>query len=741
MKEKKYYKDLDFIRFLSCIAVFLYHLNILKGGYLAVCIFFVLTGYLSCVSCFRKEKFSLIKYYKDRFIHIYLPLLIVAFITILCVTFLTSFNWINLKPETTSVIFGYNNYWQLNANLDYFTRHISSPFMHFWYMGILLQFEVIFPLVFLIFKKIGDKVHKIIPCIFFSLSSVALLIYFYLSSKNSNIMFTYYDTFTRLFSIIFGIAVAFIYEYYKKYNLKILNKKIINRIIFYLYIILLIVLFIFIDSKSKYFALAMILSTIITCRLINYGTNNNLESNNFINKTIKFFANISYEIYLVQYPVIFIFQNINIKNIILKNTLIILITLVISFIINFSLNYKKNKDNKVKFRIIKIIILVSLLGASSYGAYKYIISKDYTKDAEELKEELARNEELMKQKQKEYEKRLKEENDSWEKVLNDLDAGEEQIKDVVSKLHVVGIGDSVILDAIPNLYKYFPNGYFDAKQSRTDYEADDIIIDLKKKNMLGDPIVFGLGTNGQCGLRCQREIVKMCGERKIFWINVSNDYEVHVNSKIKQLTDEFDNVYLIDWNKISEGHSEYFIYDGQHLKKKGQQAYADAIYESIYNVYLEEYRQKKNEIIKKHNEEQKTKIYFYGNELLTNEIEYIKEDFKDSKFEINTNINSLYENIKKQKEEDSLPNNLVFIYDNKLTEKNINNIIELLDGYKITFIIYNEKEIKIEKENITLINIYNDIIKNNYLLFDKIHLSKDGIIYVSNVIKNNINKK
>ena len=132
----------------------------------------MLTGYLSCVSCFRKEKFSLIKYYKDRFIHIYLPLLIVAFITILCVTFLTSFNWINLKPETTSVIFGYNNYWQLNANLDYFTRHISSPFMHFWYMGILLQFEVIFPLVFLIFKKIGDKVHKIIPCIFFSLSSV-----------------------------------------------------------------------------------------------------------------------------------------------------------------------------------------------------------------------------------------------------------------------------------------------------------------------------------------------------------------------------------------------------------------------------------------------------------------------------------------------------------------------------------------------------------------------------------------
>lgn len=46
---KKYFKDLNIIRLIACIAVLLYHLNILKGGYLAVCTFFVLTGYLSCI--------------------------------------------------------------------------------------------------------------------------------------------------------------------------------------------------------------------------------------------------------------------------------------------------------------------------------------------------------------------------------------------------------------------------------------------------------------------------------------------------------------------------------------------------------------------------------------------------------------------------------------------------------------------------------------------------------------------
>ena len=62
MENKKYYKVLDIIRVLSCVAVFLYHLNILKGGYLAVCTFFTLSGYLVCMSALQKEKFSIKEY-------------------------------------------------------------------------------------------------------------------------------------------------------------------------------------------------------------------------------------------------------------------------------------------------------------------------------------------------------------------------------------------------------------------------------------------------------------------------------------------------------------------------------------------------------------------------------------------------------------------------------------------------------------------------------------------------------
>ena len=129
---KKNYKRLNIVRMVSCILVLLYHLNIVKGGFLAVCTFFVLSGYLRFKSAFSKPTFSISKYYSKRIKKIYFPLLIVIFLTIIVAKQVESINWVNLKPESLSALLGYNNFWQLEANLDYFTRHVNSPFMHFF---------------------------------------------------------------------------------------------------------------------------------------------------------------------------------------------------------------------------------------------------------------------------------------------------------------------------------------------------------------------------------------------------------------------------------------------------------------------------------------------------------------------------------------------------------------------------------------------------------------------------------
>ena len=104
MENKRYYKNLDIIRIISCIAVFLYHLNILEGGFLAVCIFFVLTGYLSFISAYNKIDFSIKDYYISKLKNIYLPFILVVFITIFVISFIPSINWVNLKPENNTWI-------------------------------------------------------------------------------------------------------------------------------------------------------------------------------------------------------------------------------------------------------------------------------------------------------------------------------------------------------------------------------------------------------------------------------------------------------------------------------------------------------------------------------------------------------------------------------------------------------------------------------------------------------------
>ena len=155
-----YYRKLDILRIVCAIAILFYHLGYMSGGYLAVCTFFVLSGYLGVITNLNKDNFSFKEYYLKKIKKIYIPLLIVTFISIAVVSNIPNTYWLNIKNETTSVLLGYNNFWQINANLDYFARHIDSPFMHFWYIAILIQFDLLFPFIFMILNKLRKKFNK-----------------------------------------------------------------------------------------------------------------------------------------------------------------------------------------------------------------------------------------------------------------------------------------------------------------------------------------------------------------------------------------------------------------------------------------------------------------------------------------------------------------------------------------------------------------------------------------------------
>jgi len=724
MSSKKYYKNVDIIRVLACLAVLLYHLNILKGGYLAVCVFFVLSGYLSCMSAFKKEKLSLKDYYLNRILKIYIPLMGIVFLTVALISLFSNINWFNLKPETTSVLLGYNNFWQLSANLDYFARHINSPFIHLWYIAILLQFDLIFPFIFMIFRKIGDKTHKSIPCIILSILTILSTVYFYYSSISKSMMVAYYDTFTRIFSLFFGVLLGFVHTYFGSMVSNKLKKSNWSKVIFYLYIIILITLFIFVDAQSKYFAVAMIVTTILSCRLIGYGILNENQKLNIFDKIVRFLSKISYEIYLVQYPIIFLFQYINLPQYV-RFICIILLVLLVSYILNF-ICLKNSKFKGLKYVLGMVVLLISL-----YGLMKYVTAVDHTSEMKQLEQQLAKNQEIIKQKQEEYKNKMNQENEALESLIQELENGEAELHNVITNLSIVGIGDSVMLGAVSNLYKTFPNGYFDAEVSRTAWVAGGIIQSLKNKGILGNPIVLNLGANGDCPNSCKLDIIRKAENRKLFWINVTNDKDVSVNDEILDLSNKYDNVYVIDWNSVSKGHSEYFLSDGIHLTEEGRKIYVQTIYDRIYEVYLDEYKLKKENLIKEHENKTKNRITFYGNDILLNCFNDIESKFSEDSFVVNKDFN--YELLKKDIErgvlENTLTNKIVFAFD---TQANISNdeykeLIDLLGDREVYILSMQENQININLSNVKVVDFYNELEDSSeYLMVDRIHLTNEG---------------
>ncbi len=740
-KQKKYYKGLDLLRVLACLSILFYHLNILKGGYLAVCIFFVLSGYLSCTAVFKSEKFSIVSYYKNRLLKVYLPLFLVVFLTIAIFSFFPKIVWFNLKPETTSVLLGVNNFWQIHANLDYFARAIHSPFLHFWYLGILLQFEFVFPFLFLFLNKVAKKINKITACaIPFSLAIVSFL-YFYQMSFHENLIFSYYNTFARSYSLLLGLSLGFIHSYYGNTIKKELKKN--SKKISIVYFTILFLTMFFVPASSIYYALSMLVVTLITCRLIEYATIKPTTKKEIAkSKTLAFVSNLSYGIYLIQYPVIFFFQYVNL-NAILKIFMIIPFIFLGAYLLQMGLSLKKEQKKKISF--LKCFLCIVLFSFSLYGVYKYIKSENYTQEMQELEMQLAENEKKLQEKQEEYENHLKQEEEAWTKLLNDLEAGEEQIESIVANLPVVGVGDSVMLGAVENLYKAFPNGYFDAKVSRSMWKASEILNDLNSRNLINGAVILNLGANGDCSETCKKEIIEKCRDNEVFWLNVTNDEDVHINDKLTRFAAEYENVYIIDWNAISKNHTEYFYADGIHLTPTGRIAYTNAIYESLLEVYLEKFQNQKEQAIKEHEDKEKNKISFYGNNLLLNGFSEIHENFTNAKFNTNTNWN--YETLKNELEisskENTLHHKVVFMFDQNLhlSTSEYKKIIDLCKEHEIYILLPNEQtNFDISKiENVTFLNFYKELQEHSeYVRKDGIHLTEEGNIALSHFLKENL---
>lgn len=157
--------NIDFLKGIAIIAVVLYHMGLLESGYLGVDIFFVIAGFLTVSSIFRRlenNSFSFWSYIKNKIVRL-LPMILIASGICLIVGYIL---WLpddyeNLSESIIASTFFSNNILSRITTKNYWdTVNDFKPLMHMWYLGILMEFYIVVPLLLKAFRFIAIKVKQ-----------------------------------------------------------------------------------------------------------------------------------------------------------------------------------------------------------------------------------------------------------------------------------------------------------------------------------------------------------------------------------------------------------------------------------------------------------------------------------------------------------------------------------------------------------------------------------------------------
>lgn len=167
-----YRKDIDGLRALAVILVVFYHIfpQFLKGGFIGVDIFFVISGYLISSILYNdldNQKFSFCKFYINRAKRL-LPVLCLVLLSTFCFSyyFLLENEFSTLGKHIMASVGFFQN---INLLLESGYFDISAklkPLLHIWSLGVEEQFYIIFPfIVFFSYKFFLRKYFILIICL------------------------------------------------------------------------------------------------------------------------------------------------------------------------------------------------------------------------------------------------------------------------------------------------------------------------------------------------------------------------------------------------------------------------------------------------------------------------------------------------------------------------------------------------------------------------------------------------
>jgi hypothetical protein len=148
--------------------------------------------------------------------------------------------------------------------------------------------------------------------------------------------------------------------------------------------------------------------------------------------------------------------------------------------------------------------------------------------------------------------------------------------------HVTSIGDSVMIDAEPDLQADIPGIDVEAAVSRQWYEGVSLAQQLKAEGRLGAIVVVDLGTNGPVTPDMFAQMMSvLAGASRVVFVTVhlpaSYSWSQSVNATLRQCVPQYPRARLADFNSLADKHPEWFYGDGIHMPIGGAGAQAMAL--------------------------------------------------------------------------------------------------------------------------------------------------------------------
>lgn len=360
----KYRPDIDGLRAIAVLSVVGFHAFGIRGGFIGVDVFFVISGFLISTIIFEnmeKDSFSFIEFYGRRIRRIFPSLLLVLMVCLLFGWFVLFADEYQQLGKHIAAGAGFVSNLALWSESGYFDIVAEKkPLLHLWSLGIEEQFYLIWPLLVWAFWKL--RINFLLVLLAIITISFGLNIW----QVNKDIVATFYSPQTRFWELLTGACVAYV-MLFKQSLLKIFKEKatLFSSIGFTLIAAGIILL-----TKDKAFpGWWALLPCLGTALIISAGPQTWLSRKILSNSLLVWFGLISYPLYLWHWPILSFTRIIGDPSRAVVNGAVIISILLawMSFkFIEKPIRYGKNRGIKS----IGLLVLLLVVGLFAFGTYK-----------------------------------------------------------------------------------------------------------------------------------------------------------------------------------------------------------------------------------------------------------------------------------------------------------------------------------------------------------------------------------